>query len=91
VRFSPALYNWFQNRRIYKLYSELMELEDQMASSPSGRMHDFVERLDRLEQHASRLSLPLSYQPLVYQLRSHIGVVRQKIEKQPAQEMPAPH
>lgn len=91
VRFSPALYSWFQNRRIYKLYSELMELEDHMASSSSpGQTNDFIGRLDQLEQRASHLSLPLSYQPLVYALRTHIGVVRQKIEKQSAPETPAP-
>jgi TRAP-type uncharacterized transport system substrate-binding protein len=89
VRFSPALYGWFQDHRIYKLYSELMQLEDEMTSSPAT--NDFIERLDQLEQRASRLSLPMSYQPRLYALRLYIGVFRQKLEKQSAQEMSAPH
>ncbi|HUN64296.1 MAG TPA: TAXI family TRAP transporter solute-binding subunit, partial [Candidatus Sulfotelmatobacter sp.] len=91
LRFSPVLYSWFQNQRIYKLYSELMRLEDQMASSSSQQTSGVIERLDDLEQRASHLSLPLPFQPMIYALRTHIGVVRQKIEKRAAQEMPQPH
>lgn len=85
LRFSPGLYSWLQHHRIYKLYSELMLLEDEMASSPLNRTSNYIERLDRLEDRASHLSLPLSFQPLVYALRLHIGVVRQRVEKKPGQ------
>jgi TRAP-type uncharacterized transport system substrate-binding protein len=82
LRFSPAMYSWLQHHRIYNLYSELMVLEDEMAVSPVSRKQDHIERLDQLEDRASRLSLPMPFQPLVYGLRLHIGVVRQKVEKQ---------
>jgi TRAP-type uncharacterized transport system substrate-binding protein len=91
LRFSPVLYSWFQNQRIYKLYSELMHLEDQMASSSPQQTAEVIDCLDHLEQRASHLSLPLPFQPMIYALRTHIGVVRQKIEKRAAQEMPQPH
>ncbi|HTZ48280.1 MAG TPA: TAXI family TRAP transporter solute-binding subunit [Verrucomicrobiae bacterium] len=91
LRFSPALYSWFQNNRIYKLYSELMQLENDMASSPSHHANDFIQRLEQLEERASHLSLPLPFQPRVYALRTHIGVVREKLEKRSAQEIPASH
>lgn len=81
LRFSPAMYRWFQQHRIYKLYSELMSLEDEMASSPLDHAKNYIARLDQLDDRASRLSLPMSFQPLVYALRLHIGVVRQRIEK----------
>lgn len=92
VRFSPALYSWLQNHRIYKLYSELMQLEDEIASSPSHHANDYLARLGQLEQRASHLSLPISFQPLVYGLRLHIDVVRQRFQKpqQATQEMPEP-
>jgi len=80
LRFSPAIYSWLQHRRIYKLYSQLMVLEEEMASLPLNQTR-YVERLDELEARASRLTLPISYQPLLYALRVHIGVVRQRIEK----------
>jgi TRAP-type uncharacterized transport system substrate-binding protein len=83
LRFSPALYNWLQHHRINKLYSELMSLEDEMASTPSPvRANEYIERLDKLEDRASYISLPMSFQPLAYELRLHIDVVRQRVEKQ---------
>jgi hypothetical protein len=90
LRFSPPLYSWLQHHRIYRLYSELMVLEDEMNSFPSNRLNNHIDRLDKLEDRASRLSLPVSFRPLVYALRLHIGVVRQKIEKKPdhVQQMP---
>jgi hypothetical protein len=85
LRFSPAIYSWLQHRRIYKLYSELMLLEGEMASSPLDHTQNYIERLDQLEERASRLSLPMAFQPLIYALRLHVGVVRQRIEKSPGQ------
>ena len=85
LRFSPAIYSWLQHRRIYKLYSELMVLEGEMASSPLDHTQNYVERLNQLEERASRLSLPMAFQPLLYALRLHVGVVRQRIEKSPGQ------
>ena len=85
LRFSPAMYGWLQQRRIYKLYAELMVLEEDMASSPLNHMQSYIEGLDRLDDRASRLSLPLPFQPLRYALRSHISVIRQRAEKAAAQ------
>jgi TRAP-type uncharacterized transport system substrate-binding protein len=85
LRFSPSIYSWLQQRRIYKLYSELMALEDERAASPMNRPENYIERLDQLEERAGRLSLPISYQPQVYALRTHINIVRQRVEKQPEQ------
>ena len=90
LRFSPALYSWWQHHRINKLYSELMWLEDEMGSTPANRLNHYSERLDELEDRASRLSLPMSFRPLVYGLRLHIGVVRRKAEKQPQQVQETP-
>jgi hypothetical protein len=83
LAFSPALYSCLQNHRIYQLYFELTLLEDEMASSHLNQTEGYIERLKRLEDRASRLSLPKAYQPLVYALRLHIGMVRQRVEKPP--------
>jgi TRAP-type uncharacterized transport system substrate-binding protein len=91
LRFSPAIYFWLQQRRIYKLYSELMALEDERAASPTNDRQDYIERLDQLDQRAGRLSLPISFQPQVYALRTHINVVRQRVEKQPERAQADPH
>jgi len=81
-RFAPTVYDWVEKRRIYKLYSELKRLEDEMLLTAPGGIHeDFIERLDRLKDRASRLSVPTPFRPLIYSLRLHIDMVRQEAQK----------
>jgi hypothetical protein len=81
-RLAPSAYDWFERRRVYKLYGELKGLEDEMLlTAPSGARQDYVERLNRLDGRASHLSVPAPFRPLVYGLRLHIDMVRQQIEK----------
>jgi len=81
-RLAPTIYDCLEKRRVYKLYSELKHLEDGMFSSIVSRNpKDFLERLDRLEDQASRLSVPTPFSPLVYSLRLHIDMVRREAEK----------
>jgi hypothetical protein len=56
-----------------------------MVSSPVGHTDKYIERLNQLEDRASRLSLPMAFQPLLYALRQHVGVVRERIQKSPGQ------
>ena len=81
-RFAPTVYDWMEKRRVYQLYSELKRLEDEMFyTGPNKPREDFVGRLDRLQNRASRLSVPTSFKPLVYALRLHIDMVRQEAQK----------
>ena len=81
-RFAPSIYDWVEKRRVYRLYSELKHLEDEMfVTAPSGIRKDFMERLDSLKDQASHLSVPTSFRPLVYSLRLHIDMVRQEAQK----------
>ena len=82
LRLAPALYNWVEKSRVYRLYSELKRLENEMFLAAPGRAsNDFVARLDRLEHQASRLSVPTAFKPLVYGLRLHIHMVRNEVQK----------
>jgi hypothetical protein len=60
-----------------------------MVSFPLNHAN-YIERLERLDDRASHLSLPTWLRPLVYDLRSHIDDVRQKVEKHPAQVQQTP-
>jgi TRAP-type uncharacterized transport system substrate-binding protein len=85
LRLAPAIYGWAERRRVYRLYSELKRLEDELVSAvPGSRCTDFVERLSQLEDRASRISVPVSIRPLVYGLRWHIEMVRQQVKKSDA-------
>jgi TRAP-type uncharacterized transport system substrate-binding protein len=81
LRVAPAVYDWVEKSRVYRLYSELKRLEDEMALAAPGRTHYFIEQLDQLEDRASRLSVPAAFKPLLYGLRLHIDMVRQEAQK----------
>ena len=81
-RLAPAIYDWVERRRVYKLYSELKRVEDALFfAAPSRTQKDSIERLDRLKDRAMRLSVPTPFKPLVYSLRLHIDMVRQEAQK----------
>jgi TRAP-type uncharacterized transport system substrate-binding protein len=85
LRLAPAIYDWAGRRRVYKLYSELKLLEDQLAAVPlAGTKKDFMERLNQMEQRASRQSVPTSVRPQLYWLRLHIEMVREEIVRKAA-------
>lgn len=82
LRLAPVVYDWAEKRRVYKLYAELKRLEDEMPLAATSRTSDdLIERLDRLKDRASRLSVPTPFKPLVYALRLHIDMVRQEAQK----------
>ena len=67
-------------RKIARLYGELRFLEDEITSS--GGPTDAIQltaRLDQLEKQAKQLRMPIAYESMMYLLRSHIGVVRNRL------------
>ena len=82
LRISPRIFLWVASRRVYRLYSELRLLEEELASASSDKAgKDFIERLDRLEGRVSHLWVPSSLRPQLYNLRLHISMVREKAPK----------
>ena len=82
LRLAPTIYDWLERTRVYRLYSELKGLEDEMFhATPGTNRKDLIERLDQLEDRASHLSVPTPFKPLVYGLRMHIEVVRHMAQK----------
>ena len=80
LRFAPAIYGWAGRRRVYRLYSELKSLEDQLAAVPPvGTAKEFIERLDQMEARANQQSVPAPIRPQLYWLRLHIEMVREQI------------
>ena len=68
-------------RRVFRLYNELKRVEDQLISRDAQENPaDLIARLDRLEERASRFRLPVSFRPLLYALRLHIALVRQRLQ-----------
>ena len=79
-RIAPALYGWGMRRRIFRLYGELKFLEGDLDRGDSAEgAGDLVDHLDRLEDRANHLQVPLAYTSLLYNLRRDIQLVRERL------------
>ena len=65
------------------MYGELRLLEDEMvnASDRGADTGEMISRLDRLEQQANRLRMPVAYASMLYILRNHIDLVREGLKR----------
>src|SRR5262249_30887548 len=83
VRFLPRLYDWAMRSKVLRMYGELRLLEDEMANARgSGRdMREMITQLDRLEEQANHLRVPVTYASMLYSLRNHIDLVREGVRK----------
>ena len=82
MRFLPMLYDWFMRRKVTRLYGELRFLEHEMeARGNADRIGDMAARLDLLEKQANRLRVPAAYASMLYMLRNHIALVRQRLQE----------
>ena len=84
VRGFPSVRTWYVQRRLALFYKELKLLDVQSEDSErpaSGP--DLIRKLDELEARVSRLRVPEAFAALVYGLRDHIGLVRERLEPGP--------
>jgi TRAP-type uncharacterized transport system substrate-binding protein len=80
MRLVPAVYGWAMRHRIFGLYGELKFLEAEMESRAAGEnVDDLVARLNGIEQRASHLKVSTMFAHLLYTVRIHIGLVRQRL------------
>ena len=80
-RVVPPLYQFRVRSRIFRWYGQLRRLEDSIGERPAAEL---IEDLDRIEQRAEKISVPLSYADELYSLRSHINMVRRRLQTSPA-------
>jgi len=82
LRFTPPVYRWRVRSRIYRWYRLLLELETRLDHDRDPAAIDRYRReLDLLEQDVSRVTVPLSYADELYDLRFHIGLVRERVQR----------
>src|SRR5499427_3862110 len=80
VRLLPLAYNWIARRRLFYWYAKLKALEASFDADPKD-MHLAETRaeIERIEHAVSHIRIPLTFSDQVYNLRSHIDIVRRKI------------
>jgi TRAP transporter TAXI family solute receptor len=83
VRLAPMLYRWSVQRRIFRLYGELQFIEAELARPGGAVDGDAIGRLNRLDERANRMLVPVAYANLLYTLRSHIALARDQAARNP--------
>ncbi|HXX09178.1 MAG TPA: TAXI family TRAP transporter solute-binding subunit [Pseudolabrys sp.] len=79
-RFLPQLYNWVTRRRLFYWYGQLKALEASFDVNPNDKhLSEKQAEIDRIEDAVSRIRFPLTFSDQLYNLRSHIDIVRRKI------------
>ena len=79
-RIAVPTYRWKVRSRIYRWYRDLSAVEISVDAG-IGDPAMALKELDRIEQEAARVEVPLSYTDELYNLRLHIQLVRDKIDK----------
>lgn len=80
-RVLPPLVEFRIRSRVFRWYAQLREVEDQSGHRPVAEL---LRELDELEQRVNGVSVPLSFADELYALKSHIQLVRRRLQ------MPAP-
>jgi hypothetical protein len=75
----PMLYRWTVRRRLLYWYGRLQALEASIDTNSSGKHLTEVQiELQRIDEAVSRIHFPLAFSDQVYNLRSHIEIVRRR-------------
>lgn len=87
LRAVPALYVWFQNRRVWRHYQRIAALEEAIEDAVTAEEIEAVAReLDDVAATLAKLNLPLAYRQKAYDARLHIDLVGQEIERRRASQ-----
>ncbi len=84
-RMLPPLYEFRVRSRVFRWYGRLRAVEDQVGHRNPDEL---ARELDALEQRVERIAVPLSYVDELYALRSHIHLVRGRLQVLAAQGGP---
>ena len=76
-RMLPPLYEFRIRSRVFRWYEQLRELEDAVGDTPPAKL---LGDLDALEARVGHVTVPLAYTDELYALRSHIELVRSRLQ-----------
>ncbi len=91
LRFVPAIYVWFQNRRVWRHYQRISALEAAIEEATTTDEIDAVaKKLDEVAATLASLNLPLAYRQKAYDARLHIELISQDIERRRLSKLSEP-
>lgn len=83
MHFLPRIYDWAMRSKVLRVYGELKVLEDATSRVQSNKrnMREMIAQLDRMEEQVNHLTVPNTYASMLYELRTHIDLVRERLKK----------
>jgi len=82
LRFLPQMYRWRIDSRIHHRYAELMTIErEALGKLTEERRAVLLKRLREMERSVISRKMPGSHAEQLYQLRQHIGFVREGLSR----------
>jgi len=81
LRLLPGIYGWTMRSRVYKHYSDLIEIEKQaMVASDAVAIRDLDARLDDVQESLTHMRLPEAFRDRAYTMQMHIDLIRARIQ-----------
>lgn len=81
----PPTLRWRIRRKIIRWYTEIQALDTALDDdNVAARLAELTEEIDRVEREVTQVHVPLGYADQLYNLRLHIGLVRDKLERRRA-------
>ena len=83
-RILPMLYTWTVKRRLYFWYRQMKALETKLDQNPTPvQVAEAHRELERIDRAVSRIRVPINFSDQFYNLRSHIDVIRLRLDPRP--------
>lgn len=76
-RVVPPLYEFRVRSRVFRWYAQLRAVEEAQGQRP---LDELRQELDSIEARVGHIAVPLSYADQLYALRSHINLVRRRLD-----------
>ena len=87
-RIAPPLYAWRIRSKIYRWYGAVRDIDLVVQRDKGIDAHRLLSRLAELEREVASVSVPLAYNGELYNLRLHIDLLQQELERQTASFAP---
>jgi hypothetical protein len=85
-RMLPPLYEFRIRSRVFRWYEQLRDLENAVGDTPPAKL---LGDRDALEARVGHITVPLAYTDELYALRSHIELVRSRLQAATGEPAPA--
>jgi hypothetical protein len=79
IKIVPPTFRWRIRSRITRWYRELYAIDARITAADAVLADELIADIDRVEREVIRISVPLGFADQLYNLRSHIALVRERI------------